>query len=183
MRILNEDEKALYEILDTRIKDVEFKYSKGKSEASFYLEPDTEVNPNDVGITYTVNFTKAMPRAVETSVGPGMKANISTLTFQNSLTGMNTLKSADYEDVNQNLVFSTIAKIVIRFFENKKDVQGITFSAAHPGLHKAYKILSLVAENKGPLKWANQTPSPSLYFIVRKEIWNNYISILQTQGD
>jgi len=182
MRKIKEENISLDEMFDTRVKNVEFKNVKGGVEATFYLEPNTEINPNDFGVTYIISFGKIKPEVISASIGPGMKVMTSTLMFENSVTKMSTFESYGYKNVNQNIVFSTIAAVVIRYFEKNTKTQAITFTAAHQGLHKAYKILSKEAERKGPLKWANPTSSPVHYFIVREEIWKMYEIRLQQQG-
>lgn len=176
-------EENLDEMFDTRVKNITFGKDKKGVVATFVLEANTEVNPNDVDITYTVTFGKISPKIISASVGSGLKVYVSTLVFKNSLTGMHTFASQGYENVSQNVVFSTIARIVIRYFEKNTTTQAIEFTAAHSGLHKAYKILSMEAEKKGPLKWTNPSSSPTVYYITRKEIWDRYVTALQNQGE
>jgi len=145
---------------------------------SFYLDPNTEINPNDIGFTYDVKFSPPSKGTVKTKDGPGMKAYLSTLTFSNSVTGMNDVVQSGYQALNSALIFSTIAAIVIKYFERNTKTMAITFTAAQQDLHKAYKILAREAEKKGPLIWANPSDSPTAYYIVRKDVYKKYLQRL-----
>lgn len=170
-----EDARRIEELFDTRIKNVNMKKERDKVTFTFDVGADNSINPNPFPIHFRVWFSKPSPRVITTSYGK-MKIFASELMFDNDKTGMSSFKSHGFKDINEGIIFSTISAIVIKYFERTSKTQGIHFTAAHQGLHKAYKILSREAERKGPLKWANPSSSPTRYYIIRQSIWESYLN-------
>ena len=172
----------LNEILDTRFKNVHWDRKSGEgTEFKFTVPGNAAYNPNDVDIEYTVNIQKPHKRRVvpaKADAIPGepkpFLVKLSSVTFRNHLTGYRTLGSGGYRDINAQLLFSTIAKIIVYYIESVSGTsQGITFVPAHERLRKAYNILAKVAEKRSELVWINPD-RPSNYILIRKDIFEAY---------
>jgi len=172
----------LNEILDTRFKNVHWERKPGEgTEFKFTVPGNTAYNPNNVDIEYTVNIERPKKLRVEPAKAdaiPGepkpFLVKLSSVTFSNHLTRYQTLGSEGYRDINAQLLFSTIAKIVVYYIENVSVTsQGIIFVPAHGRVRKAYNILAKVAEKRSELVWINPD-RPSNYILIRKDIFEAY---------
>lgn len=186
---------SLDETLDTRVKDIVGKSSSDSNGFQYqFVIPAgaTDYNSTGVDVTYTVDFSEehavTVPIVVP-DVGKGsVRVKANELTFSNDLTGMGVISrqggSREGEVSNQGvsapLVFSTIARIIVRFID-RKDPPGISYTAANPGLTKVYKMLSLKAEKMSNFIWATKESlkkgNTGTYLLLPK---NTYDSIVKT---
>jgi hypothetical protein len=177
--------KIISEILDSRIHNIEYEVKSGVYTYTFTLKENTSYNPNDFPIVYTVWFRSPKLATISPQIhgeGPKAKFMISTLQFKNNVTSMSMLKNSNVKEVKSTIVFGTVAGIMLDYLEKNDKAQGITFVPAHSKLKKIYDLLSRKAEASNKLVWWSKQWSPP-YYLIRKDIYENYLSILQQRGE
>jgi len=174
------EEQILKEFLDKMLKGIEVvnnSKSKGASYKFTFEGDDPKINPNPFPITYTVSFSRPKAKVITVDGHPSMKVMTSELTFSNNKSDMSTMKSKGFQDVNSSILFSSVAAIVLKFFDTQNWADAINFVPAHEGLFPAYKILSMEASKKGDLVWTNPSTNRP-FFLVRGSVYKEFLRIL-----